>query len=184
MKLLFHHFKKKMEITRTTPLSIVILQDWSKLFAESDKESLAKYLTDSKKYPYINIQWQMISTVTGNIRTIRDANDIEYYEYHILEKLPFSIFEKMHSIIWKLYDNKVTNVTLLSLINKQKTIQDEENYKKWKWLTPEEKENRRYNIMKVNAILVSKWILTQRDSDRIMAKIMNPELFYEKNKEK
>jgi hypothetical protein len=157
-----------MELTRNTPLSIIILQDWTRLFAQAEKSKLQARI---QKDDFIEIQWEIVSTVKGNIRTIRDATDIEYYEFHVLDKLPPSIMEKMHSIIWKLYDNKVTNVTLIWLINKQKSIQDEEEYRKW-WLTPQEKENRRKQVERMNQIMVEKWLLTPWDASRIIGKIL------------
>lgn len=157
-----------MELTRNTPLSIIILQDWARLFAQAEKSKLQARI---QKDDFIEIQWEIVSTVKGNIRTIRDATDIEYYEFHILDKLPPSIMEKMHSIIWKLYDNKVTNVSLIWLINKQKSIQDEEEYRKW-LLTPQEKENRRKQVERMNQIMVEKWFITEWDASRIIGNIL------------
>ncbi len=143
-----------MEITQSKPLSMVILKDLTRLFAETKKEYLTMYVKNSKDYPYLEIQGQMVSTVTGNIRTIRDSTDAEYYEFFILDKLPFEVMEKMHSSLTKINENN-TKVSLLSLFNHQRRIEDELRMEK-SVLTPEEKENRRYNVMRMNDILVKK----------------------------
>lgn len=157
-----------MELVQNKPLTIVMLQDGTRLFAQWTKEAVTK---KAEQDNYIEIQGNMISTVKGNIRTIRDATDIEYYEFHVLESLPPNIMEKMHSIIGKIYDSKVTNVTLEALIRKQKQIEDEENYKKG-WLTSQEKENRRKQVARMNQIMVEKWLITKGDADRIIGKIL------------
>lgn len=161
-----------MEIIQSKPLSMVILQDWTRLFAQAEKE---KVRAKAEKDDFIQIQEQVISTVKGNIRTIRDATDAEYYEFFILDKLPFEVMEKMNIMLSKIYEDK-KKVSLLSLLNYQKRIEDEEQYKPWKSLTPEEKENRRYNVMRMNEILVKKWVIQQSDADRIIKKILTNSL--------
>lgn len=156
-----------MEITQTRPLTIVILQDGTRLFAETTKE---KITIDSQKNDFLQIQGNMISTVRWNIRTIRDATDAEYYEFFILEKLPIEVMEKMHIMLGKIYEEK-TRPTLLALLNYQKTVQENKRVESWN-LTPQEKENRRHNVIKLNEVLVKKWFLTQMDSDRIIKKIL------------
>jgi len=155
------------EIVQQQPLAIIILQDWSRLFAQTTKEQI---LSDSLKKEFLNINWEIISTVKWNIRTIRDATDAEYYEFFILDKLPFEVMEKMHSSLSKINENN-TKVSLLSLLNHQRRIEDDLRMEKWV-LTPEEKENRRNNVMRLNEILVKKWVLTQNDADRIINKIL------------
>ena len=159
-----------MELTQTQPLSIVILQDWQRLFAKADKE---KVKAKAEKDEYIEIQWEIVSTVRGNIRTIRDATDIEYYEFFVLDKLPQAVMEKMHISIGRLHESK-TNVSLTSLLSHQKRLEDEENFKRW-WLTPLEKENRRKQVIRMNKIMVDKWIMTSWDVERIVNKMLNPE---------
>lgn len=157
-----------MELTQTKPLAIVILQDGTRLFAEATKENLS---IEVMKREYIEIQWSMISTVKWNIRTIRDATDPEYYEFFILEHLPYDVMERMHDALGKIHDSK-KSITLQAIISHQKRIEDELSYKKWD-ISPEEKENRRYNVMKVNEVLVKKWILSRESADRIIKKILN-----------
>jgi len=155
------------DITQTQPLTIVILQDWSRLFAQTTKDQV---LSDSQKKEFLNINWNIISTVKWNIRTIRDATDAEYYEFFVLENLSLKVMEKMHVLLSKIYENK-TKSSLLWLLNYQKRIEEEIRMEKWD-LTPEEKENRRYNVIRVNELLVKKWVLTQKDADRIIKKIL------------
>lgn len=166
-----------MELTQSKPLSIVILQDWTRLFAQANKENITHEIKrlEQTKWDYIKIQDQMISTVKGNIRTIRDADDAEYYEFFILEKLPLEVMEKMQILLSKLYEEK-KKVSLLALLNYQKKIEDEQQYKWWKALTPEEKENRRHNVMRMNEILVNKWFMAQSDADRITKKILTNQI--------
>lgn len=156
-----------MELTQTQPLSIVILQDGTRLFAETVKEVLS---SEVLKRDYIEIEWSMISTVKWNIRTIRDATDLEYYEHFILEKLPYEVMERMHDAIGKINEQKKT-LSLQAIVSHQKRIQDELSHKKGT-LTPQEKENRRYNVMRMNDILVKKWVIKQSDADRIIGKIL------------
>lgn len=158
-----------MELKQTRPLSIVILQDGVRLFAETTKDQIA---IDSEKNWFLSIQGNMISTVKGNIRTIRDATDPEYYEFFILDKLPPPVIERMHEALAKIHAiNKP--ISLMAIISYQKRIEEELSQKRW-WLTPEEKENRRYNVMRMNEILVTRWFFKQIDADRIMLKILTP----------
>lgn len=159
------------DIVQQQPLTIIILQDWSRLFAQTTKEQI---LSDSLKKEFLNINWEIISTVKWNIRTIRDATDAEYYEFFILDKLPNDVMEKMHSSLLKINENW-TKVSLLSLLNHQRRVEDEVRMEKW-ILTSEEKENRRYNVMRVNDILVKKWVLEQKDADRVINKILTNKL--------
>jgi len=159
------------DIVQQKPLSIIILRDWSRLFAQTTKEQI---LSDSLKKEFLNINWNIISTVKGNICTIRDATDAEYYEFFILDKLPFEVMEKMHSSLTKINENN-TKVSLLSLLNHQRRIEDELWMEKWV-LTPEQKENRRHNVMRMNEILVKKWVIKQEDADRIINKILTNKL--------
>jgi hypothetical protein len=159
------------EIVQQQPLTILILQDWSRLFAQTNKEQI---LSDSLKKEFLNINWNIISTVKWNIRTIRDATDAEYYEFFILDKLPFEVMEKMHSSLTKINENN-TKVSLLSLLNHQRTIEDELRMEKWV-LTPEEKENWRHIVMRMNDILVKKWVIKKEDADRIINKILSNKL--------
>ncbi len=159
------------DIVQQQPLTIIILQDWSRLFAQTTKEQI---LSDSLKKEFLNINWEIISTVKWNIRTIRDATDAEYYEFFILDKLPNDVMEKMHSSLLKINENW-TKVSLLSLLNHQRRVEDEVRMEKW-ILTPEEKENRRYNVMRVNDILVKKGVLEQKDADRVINKILTNKL--------
>ena len=155
------------DITQTQSLSIVILQDWSKLFAQATMEQI---LSDSQKKEFLSINGEIISTVKWNIRTIRDATDAEYYEYFVLDKLPQEVMEKMHVTLWHINENK-TKASFASLLSHQKRIEEEMRREKWD-LTPLEKENRRHNVMRMNEVLVTKWFLTQMDSDRIIKKIL------------
>jgi len=156
-----------MEITQTRPLSIVILQDGSRLFAETTKEQIA---IDAQKNSFLKIQWQMISTVTGNIRTIRDSNDAEYYEFFVLDHLPPAIMERMSDTLARIHESK-QDVTLSAIISRQKRYEEELEYTRG--ITPQDKENRRKQIIRMNNLLVEKGVMTHEDADRITKNILN-----------
>lgn len=109
-------------ITENIELTAIELYDWKTHF----KKCSVEYVNDHRKEQLSDMNWQIISG--GNIKKIRWATSLEFYEHLVYPNLPYYEKELFDEVKRNIPENKLDEVTYNQVIMAMENRKKQEKY--------------------------------------------------------